>query len=137
MRPRHQHIHGAKPPVGRKHLDHSGERGLAPSPEPIVVITCIIASSESWGPYQRPHPWHSRAGGGAVHSINSRHSTVPLIVCLGPLIAKSLTFSTDRRLFNSRSMRRARSVMAGELLSLVLGFVIGGDAGAERIRRIV
>jgi len=32
---------------------------------PIVVITCIIASSESWGPYQRPHPWHSRAGGGA------------------------------------------------------------------------
>src|SRR5258705_7172676 len=73
MRPRHQHIHGAKPPVGRKHLDHSGERGLAPSPEPIVVITCIIASSESWGPYQRPHPWHSRAGGGAVHSINSGH----------------------------------------------------------------
>src|SRR6266516_3901882 len=23
------------------------------------------------GPYQHPHPWHSRAGGGAVHSINN------------------------------------------------------------------
>src|ERR1700682_1188310 len=37
---------------------------------PIVVIVCMGSSSESWEPYQRPHPWHSRAGGGAVHSIN-------------------------------------------------------------------
>jgi hypothetical protein len=52
---------------------------------PIVVITCIIASSESWGPYQRPHPWHSRAGGGAVHSINSGHSRAgPLKAPHGP-----------------------------------------------------
>src|SRR5258708_12098937 len=36
---------------------------------PIVVIVCMVSSSESWEPQQRPHPWHSRAGGGAVHSI--------------------------------------------------------------------
>src|SRR5262249_23567771 len=30
-----------------------------------------LGSSESWGPQQHPHPWHFRAGGGAVHSINS------------------------------------------------------------------
>src|SRR6478672_9157447 len=39
---------------------------------PIVVIICMASSSESWEPQQRPHPWHSRAGGGAVHSITSR-----------------------------------------------------------------
>src|SRR6266849_6558801 len=38
---------------------------------PIVVIICMGSSSDSWEPYQRPHPWHSRAGGGAVHSITS------------------------------------------------------------------
>jgi hypothetical protein len=26
------HLHGAKTPVGNKHLAHSGKRGLAPSP---------------------------------------------------------------------------------------------------------
>src|ERR1700733_4020011 len=38
---------------------------------PIVVIVCISSSSESWEPYRRPDLWHSRAGGGAVHSINN------------------------------------------------------------------
>src|SRR5216683_6315028 len=38
---------------------------------PIVVIVCMGNSSESWEHYQRPHPWHSCAGGGAVHSINN------------------------------------------------------------------
>src|SRR5262249_33413980 len=38
---------------------------------PIVVTVCMISSSESWGPQQHPHPWHFRAGGGAVHSIKS------------------------------------------------------------------
>jgi hypothetical protein len=38
---------------------------------PIVVTVCMGSSSESWEPQQRPHPWHSRAGGAAVHSINS------------------------------------------------------------------
>jgi hypothetical protein len=28
-------------------------------------------SSESWSPQQQPRTWHSRAGGGAVHSIKS------------------------------------------------------------------
>src|SRR5262249_25573525 len=32
----------------------------------------LCGSSESWGPQQHPHPWHFRAGGGAVHSIISR-----------------------------------------------------------------
>src|SRR5271169_1789190 len=40
---------------------------------PIVVIVCMTSSSESWEPQQRPHSWHSRAGGGAVHSIKSGH----------------------------------------------------------------
>src|SRR6266508_3082244 len=31
----------------------------------------MFGSSESWGPQQRPHPWHFRAGGGAVHSIKT------------------------------------------------------------------
>src|SRR6266511_452123 len=31
----------------------------------------MFGSSESWGPQQHPHPWHFRAGGGAVHSIKS------------------------------------------------------------------
>jgi hypothetical protein len=29
------------------------------------------------GPYRHPHPWHSRAGGGAVHSIESGHHRKP------------------------------------------------------------
>src|SRR5580765_4844520 len=38
---------------------------------PTVVTTCMIGSSESWLHQQQPYSWHSRAGGGAVHSINS------------------------------------------------------------------
>src|SRR5215469_15654430 len=41
---------------------------------PIVITVCIDSSSESWELYQPPLPWHSRAGGGAVHSIKSGHS---------------------------------------------------------------
>src|SRR6266576_1394462 len=36
-----------------------------------VETACMFGSSESWGPQQHPHPWHFRAGGGAVHSIKS------------------------------------------------------------------
>jgi hypothetical protein len=35
-----------------------------------------LAPSESWGLYQHPHSWHSRAGGGAVHSIISGHQAI-------------------------------------------------------------
>jgi len=35
------------------------------------VTACMASSSESWEPYRRPHLWHSRAGGGAVHSITN------------------------------------------------------------------
>src|SRR5215472_5630276 len=38
---------------------------------PIVVIVCMFGSFESWEPQQAPHRCHSRAGGGAVHSIKS------------------------------------------------------------------
>src|SRR5215468_2434825 len=31
----------------------------------------MLGSSESWEPQQAPRRWHSRAGGGAVHSIKS------------------------------------------------------------------
>jgi hypothetical protein len=40
---------------------------------PIVATVCMNNSSESWEPQQHPHRWHSRAGGGAVHSIKSCH----------------------------------------------------------------
>src|SRR4029077_18610477 len=40
---------------------------------PIVVTPCMLPSSESWSPQRRPPQWHLRAGGGAVHSITSRH----------------------------------------------------------------
>src|SRR6516165_2629733 len=33
----------------------------------------MFSSSESWGLQQHPRLWHSRTGGGAVHSIKSRH----------------------------------------------------------------
>src|SRR5262249_19228162 len=33
----------------------------------------MLGSSESWEPQQAPRRWHSRAGGGAVHSIKSGH----------------------------------------------------------------
>jgi hypothetical protein len=35
----------------------------------MVEIGCISCSFESWEPQTAPTPWHSRAGGGAVHSI--------------------------------------------------------------------
>ena len=44
-----------------------------PISRPIVVIACMFSSSESWELQQHPRLWHSRAGGGAVHSITSRH----------------------------------------------------------------
>jgi hypothetical protein len=36
---------------------------------PVVVITCMSSSSESWEPQHRSYLWHSSAGGEAVHSI--------------------------------------------------------------------
>jgi hypothetical protein len=38
-----------------------------------TVIACMFSSSDSWKLQQHPHLWHSRAGGGAVHSIKSGH----------------------------------------------------------------
>src|SRR6516165_6058452 len=41
-----------------------------------TVIACMFSSSDSWELQQHPRLWHSRAGGGAVHSIKSRHCAV-------------------------------------------------------------
>ena len=38
---------------------------------PIVVTVCMDSFSESWEAQLLPQPWHSPAGGGAVHSIKS------------------------------------------------------------------
>src|SRR4051812_328572 len=38
---------------------------------PTVVTVCMFGSSESWGLNSTHYLWHSCAGGGAVHSINS------------------------------------------------------------------
>src|SRR6516165_9548866 len=51
-----------------------------------TVIACMYSSSDSWELQQHPRLWHSRAGGGAVHSINSGHCGAGL-PC--PLCAKS------------------------------------------------
>jgi hypothetical protein len=40
------------------------------------MIACMFSSSESWELQQHPRLWHPRAGGGAVHSIKSRHSAL-------------------------------------------------------------
>jgi len=40
------------------------------------------------GPQQYPHPWHSRAGGGAVHSIRSRHRRMASLRHIGHAEAK-------------------------------------------------
>ena len=37
----------------------------------VLGAACMSSPSKSWEPKQRPHPWHSRAGGGAVHSITN------------------------------------------------------------------
>ena len=52
----------------------------------------MLGSSESWGPQQRPLPWRSRAGGGAVHGIRSGHQALklrcPLCPRKRPLLAR-------------------------------------------------
>jgi len=71
-----------RPPFITRHAKSDGRMGYAHLDEepaivvrklalPIVVIVCMVRSSESWEPQQRPHPWHRCAGGGAVHSINN------------------------------------------------------------------
>ena len=45
--------------------------------KPIVVIACMSSSSESWGSLDKhPHLRHARAGGEAVHSINTGNSSL-------------------------------------------------------------
>src|SRR5215469_18815456 len=43
----------------------------------------MLGSSESWEPQQAPRRWHSRAGGGAVHSIKSGHMQCSKKSCAG------------------------------------------------------
>jgi len=39
------------------------------------AFDAVDGSSESWELQQHPRLWHSRAGGGAVHSIKSGHGS--------------------------------------------------------------
>src|ERR1700692_1557788 len=68
---------------------------------PIVGIVCRGSASESWEPYQRPHPWHSRAGGGAVHSINNGHHSVGAVFPLRPEADFALIASKKGRDFGA------------------------------------
>jgi hypothetical protein len=63
---------GYDPQLGQMGADGVDHRGLLS--RPMVVSVCMIGSSESWGLNSTPNPWHSCAGEGAVHSINSGHS---------------------------------------------------------------
>src|SRR6516165_2416763 len=62
-----------------------------------TVIACMFSSSDSWELQQHPRLWHSRAGGGAVHSINSGHwnsvATCPLCAISGHRCIYSITSS--------------------------------------------
>src|ERR1700733_13501037 len=56
-------------PLGRQRQRREPGKLILAMSRPIVVIVCMVSSSESWRPQQRPHQRHSRGGGGAVHSI--------------------------------------------------------------------
>ena len=58
-------------PAGTINTHEPGRPTLAMG-RPIVVTVCMDSRSESWEPQLPPQPWHSRAGGGAVHSIKLR-----------------------------------------------------------------
>ncbi len=51
----------------------------------LSMTVCMDSSSESWEPQQPPLPWHSRASGGAVHSIKAdswaTNLRQPLMLC--------------------------------------------------------
>jgi len=57
------------------------------------VTACMASSSESWEPYRCPHLWHSRARGGAVHSINNGLSHCKNFRCprLAPDMIRSIS----------------------------------------------
>ncbi len=63
---------------------------------PIIVIICV-GSSESWEPEQRPHPWHSRAGGGAVYSIISGHIHGSILAVDEADLSETLEDCRDKR----------------------------------------
>src|ERR1039458_6799489 len=75
---------------------------------PIVVIVCMLGSSKLWEPQPQPHSWHSRAGGGALHSINSRHR-----VCGWPADELTLIAAGDYLSRFQTASIRAPVVVAG------------------------
>ena len=62
---------GGESPPDQRHPLRGPERPVLAMSRPIVVTVCMDSFSESREPQQRPHPWHSSAGGGAVHSIKN------------------------------------------------------------------
>src|SRR5215471_10481342 len=86
----------------------------------------MFGSSESWGPQQHPHPWHFRAGGGAVHSIKSGHmrcskprATVPTHTQPNKLRRTAVLplLERDREQFIQRRLleRRLRTIIPGPI----------------------
>jgi hypothetical protein len=72
---------------------------------PIVVTACMASSSESWEPYRRPHLWHSRAGGGAVHSIKTGLMHCNINSEATGYIAALMILRKDRSLINELFLR--------------------------------
>src|SRR5271154_5235228 len=77
---------------------------------PIVVIACMPGSSESWELQQHPHLWHSRAGGGAVHSIISGCRALKIAMSALPP-----TTDIDRRAYDMLKQVGAHNVAANPL----------------------
>src|SRR6516165_7989424 len=91
---------------------------------PIVVTACMPASSDPWPPHRRPPPWHLRAGGGAVHSINSGSGAIELIARPYWLTnAGNSGFLTPRRLHQVRYGSDALlvAVQTGLILTAMYG----------------
>jgi hypothetical protein len=83
---------------------------------------CIDSSSESWELYQPPLPWHSRAGGGAVHSIISRHMQCGKPALLfDHLVSAQEEISTDRQSERSRCFEIDDKLEFGGLLNRQVG----------------
>src|SRR5215813_8717179 len=81
----------------------------------------MFGSSESWGPQQHPHPWHFRAGGGAVHSIKSGHFALQH--------HHSITSSANARSFSDTSSPSALAVLRLITSSTFVACSTGNSAG--------
>src|SRR5215471_7436807 len=66
----------------------------------------MFSSSESWELQQHPRLWHSRAGGGAVHSINSGDQARYSITSYELLLNNSTAVSASRYVYRPAVVHR-------------------------------